>query len=421
MDKKVLLNSIWMMSEKIISIFGVIFVASYVAKYVGPNIFGQIAFATSLFQIAQVIAQLGSDVIIFKRVSKNNESGIRLINTTLSLRAMTYILISIPIVFIAHKSGDITGLIFIIACCISCFFTALDVFSIYYDAKLESKKNVIVNVIGIFISLMLRWGIALLELDPVFLAIPIILTGLIPFCIRAYVFRNNFKLKPSNMKHRKKYTKYLVVAGLTFVVSTLSIAIYTRISMLALGYIDGNYAVGVFSVAVTLASSWSFICNAFITSTLPSIFSEKNDDIASIKTAKLNIFIIIIGMPIILAIAFIGHYFILFLYGEQYVDAYIPLIILSISTMVGLLGMVSARFIARYSGYAFLSKKMLGVAIVSFILSIPLIYWYGINGAAWATLLTEILSLTIFNYLFKGGVVLRMHLLTVSLKKVFLR
>lgn len=38
-----------MMSEKIISIFGLIFVTSFVAKYVGPTIFGDIALAMSIF------------------------------------------------------------------------------------------------------------------------------------------------------------------------------------------------------------------------------------------------------------------------------------------------------------------------------------------------------------------------------------
>lgn len=140
MNKKIMSNSVWMMAEKIISIFGVIFVTSFIAKYVGPDIFGQIAFATSLFQIAMIIAQFGSDVIIFKRVSKSEGSGIKLINSTISLRFLTYMLIAIPVILVSHKSGDVRGLVFILACCISCLFSALDVVSIYYDARLESKK-----------------------------------------------------------------------------------------------------------------------------------------------------------------------------------------------------------------------------------------------------------------------------------------
>lgn len=79
---KIALNAVWMMSEKIISIFGLIFVTSSVAKYVGPNLFGQIALSLSIFQIVQIIAQMGGGTIIFKRLSKNLNSGVLLLNAT---------------------------------------------------------------------------------------------------------------------------------------------------------------------------------------------------------------------------------------------------------------------------------------------------------------------------------------------------
>ncbi|HDH7818066.1 TPA: oligosaccharide flippase family protein, partial [Raoultella ornithinolytica] len=383
MNKKIMSNSVWMMAEKIISIFGVIFVTSFVAKYVGPDIFGQIAFATSLFQIAMIIAQFGSDVIIFKRVSKSEGSGIKLINSTISLRFLTYMLIAIPVILVSHKSGDVRGLVFILACCISCLFSALDVVSIYYDARLESKKNTIINSAGLSICLILRWLVAIFELDPMFLVIPIVLTGFLPYFLRRLSFRRiSHKHRMIKAVYKRKYMKYLLSAGTAFVLSSISVAIYTRMSMLLLGYLYSNSIVGVFSVAVSLAASWSFICNAFITSNLPSVFSEKNDANAMEKAAKLNLIILMIGLPIILGVSFCGYYFIDFLYGQEFLAAYIPLVILSVSTLVSSLGIISARFIARFSGYKFLSKKMLSVAFFSLIVNIPLIYFYGINGAA---------------------------------------
>lgn len=53
---KQFINSLWMMSEKIIAIFGMLFVTSYVARYIGVEEFGQLALAIALFQIVQVIA-----------------------------------------------------------------------------------------------------------------------------------------------------------------------------------------------------------------------------------------------------------------------------------------------------------------------------------------------------------------------------
>jgi len=49
-----------------------------------------------------------------------------------------------------------------------------------------------------------------------------------------------------------------------------------------------------------------------------------------------------------------------------------------------------------------------------FIINIPLSYFlirqYGMMGAAYSTLLTELLSLTLLNYFFRRGAVLQMHL-----------
>ncbi|UMV13540.1 polysaccharide biosynthesis C-terminal domain-containing protein [Klebsiella pneumoniae] len=126
-----------------------------------------------------------------------------------------------------------------------------------------------------------------------------------------------------------------------------------------------------------------------------------------------------IGSMISIATAIIGSYFILFFYGDEFSGAYLPLVILCLSTTVAGLGGVSTRYIVRHSGYLFLSKKMLFTLLVSIVFSIPLIYFYGIIGAAIATLLTEIVSLTIFNYPFKKGLILDLHLS--SIKFIFMR
>ncbi len=92
-ENKIYSNAFWMMSEKIITIFGLLFVTSFVAKYVGPMTFGQISLSIAIFQIVQVIAQMGGDNIIFKRVSKKEHSGVILMQASTLLRGelFTYI------------------------------------------------------------------------------------------------------------------------------------------------------------------------------------------------------------------------------------------------------------------------------------------------------------------------------------------
>ncbi|ENO4064397.1 TPA: oligosaccharide flippase family protein [Klebsiella variicola] len=405
-----------MMSEKIISIFGLIFVTSFVAKYVGPTIFGDIALAMSIFQLVQIISQLGSDVLIFKRISRKVSSGVNLINVTLPLRVSIYLLFSLPVLLYSFIYNHHSGFYYVLAAFIACLLQALDVYAIYYDALLKSKVNTLINIVGLIISLLVRWLIAYFELNPLWLVIPIVLAALIPFSIRYIVYITNNASTKISPRYQKKYKIYLLKAGSTFVLSSVSVAIYTRLSLFILGFFYSSSAVGLFSVASTLATSWAFILNSIIVSTLPSIFSENNKEHALKQTAKLNIIVILISVPIVLGVYLLGGYFIDFFYGAKYHDAVEPLRILCISTVIAALGTVSARFIAKYSGYLYLSKKMLSVAITSLFLNLLCVYFGGVKGAAFATLTTEFISLTLFNYFFKNGLVLKLHKDTCLLK-----
>ncbi len=409
MNRRMVSNAFWIMSEKLIAVFGLIFVTSFVAKYVGPEIFGEIAFATSIFQITQIVAQMGGSVIILKRMSRNIDSGVKLVVTTTWLRLLIFLILSIPfIAFTYSRLGD-EGLYFILACCLSCLFVTLDVYNVFFDAKLESKTNTLINVFGLAISLTIRWLIAWLELEPVWLCLPIVLTGLIPFILRRMVFNRLTHQPKVKFTHQLRYARFLFFSGLTFVLSAISVALYTRVSILGLESFSGHDSVGVFAVAASLAGSWSFVFNAFITSTLPSIFAETDDDKALEKTARLIMVVVLLSLPIFMVVYLFSPYFIAWFYGEKYTAAFIPLVIISVATLLSALGTISARLIAKYSGYAFLSKKTLLVLLFSVALNVPLIHYYGLNGAAWATMLTELFSLTLFNYFFRQGIIFKLH------------
>lgn len=409
MNKKALSNSLWMMSEKIISIFGLIFVTSYVAKYVGPSIYGEIMYATTIFQIAQVASQLGSDVIIFKRISKNHHSGVKLINATLPIRIIIYLVIAIPTLFMLDINGSGRGVYFAIACFIAGLFSSLDIFSTYFNALLRAKINTYVNVISISLALLVRWVISFYKLDPVLLSFPIILSSMFPFLFRCFIYRENFSIQPFLAHHKKKYTIYLLKVGATFVVSTIAVSIYLRLSFISINYFYGKEMLGVFSVANNLGTAWLFICTSFINSYMPSIFKENNDCNIIMKSVKLKYIVTGVSLLIISCAAIFGRLFIGYFYGVSFINAYEPMIIICFATMISSLSTITSRYIARYSGYLYLSKKSFSLLLVSAILNFYLVKQWGIVGAAYAIVITEMISLTVSNYFFKKGIVLKMH------------
>ena len=413
-DKKTYNNAFWMMSEKIISILGLFFVTSFVAKYVGPSVFGEISLAIAIFQVVQIIAQMGGDDILFKRISENELSGVTLMKASTLLRGGAYFFLSICVVSYFYFFVEGNAFYYILAVSIAYFFSAIDVALIYNNAMLISKLNTIANVIGLFFGLLIRYVIAYLELNPLYLSVPIVLTTLIPFIIRLIIFeRKKNNIFPDgysiNINKMKKYSKYMFLAGVGIVAASISVAVYSRVNQFTLGAVDGTASVGVYSVALTLSTSWGFVSQALITSFYSKIYSTDDRLISLEMAAKLNQLVFFISLAFISLIVIFGQFVLTVLYGDEYSSAYIPMVILCIGSMLSSLGTVSYRYIIKLSGYYFLSRKMFLLLIISLPLSYFSILYYGIIGASVSFVIVELLSLTVMNYFFSNGVIWKMH------------
>ncbi|WP_234245391.1 oligosaccharide flippase family protein [Klebsiella pneumoniae] len=415
MRKNSIINAMWMMSEKVITLFGLFFVTSFVAKYIGPSRFGQLALAIAIFQVVQVVAQLGCDNIIFKRVSQNATSGLKLIYSSFAIRAAIYIFIAFIVLAFFYKDTDFINFVFLLSVCIACFFTSMDVFTIYNDATLNSKFNTIANVFGLIIGLVLRYIIAFFELPIHLLSLPIVLTTMVPFIIRLYFTP---KIRNIKLKYKRRYNSYLFATGIPLVISTISMTIYSRVNQFSLSYFSGSYELGIYSVALTLGTAWVFIGNALSISFLSKIYSEKDEFLAKDKTSGLiaSVFTVLLVFPVFFVL--FGKRIIFILYGNDYLAAYNILVILCLSTIVTSLGFISNRYIVKLSGYNYLSKKTILILLFSIPISIAMVYQWGLYGAAYSVLIIELLSLTIMNYFFREGVVLKMHFGAFNLRNI---
>ena len=404
---KIVSNSLWMMLEKVISIFGLIFVTSYVAKYIGPTNFGKIALATTLFTFVQTLTWFGNQEILFKRVSKNHQSGLNYLSNTQKIRFYLFLFMSLPILFGLYIFTDLLTLIFGIATAFATYFITQDIYAVYNNAVLHSYINAIVNMVGLSIALAVRYVIVLFELEYAYLSIPIVLVTLIPYLLKRYWFNRSLKTPILN---QQKYRKYYFLAGGSLVISTLAISFYTQITSLMLAKLTSLKDLGIYAVAVTLGTAWSFINFAVITSVLSKIYREKSHYESYVMIAKLNLVILAVSLSVVAVLGLLGPWIIETLYGAAYQDAYQLLIILALSTMLSGLGTIAARLMVKEESYAYISKKMLFVALSALPISYAMIYVYGLIGAAYSVFIIELLSLTVFNYFYKDGLIFKIHL-----------
>lgn len=407
-NRTVINNSLWMMSEKVIYLFGLIFVTAFVAKYIGPENFGKLAFVTSIFAIVQTVCMFGLENVIFQKVSKNRRIGERVMFASSSIRNILFFAISPNLLLYLYFTSDYLTFIFSFSTCIATYFSLNDIYNIYFNATLNSKINMLCNSIGLVVSLLVRYLVPYFNLEYYWLSISIILMTFIPYILRRSIYKN---MNNGKRTGGVKYRNYMVNIGKHLVLYSLSITLYTQVVQLLLGY-HSKYELGIFSVSYTLGNSFYFVLAALISSFMIKVYSEDEEEQIKNLVAKLNWIVIGISLLALLFLYYLGDLIIVLLYGEHYKEASNILIFIVISCCFSGLATISEKYLFKFNGYDYLNKKTIRLCILNFILSFVLIKIYGVYGAVLSVLLLQIISATIYNYLFrfKENLILEIHI-----------
>ncbi|WP_214646351.1 oligosaccharide flippase family protein [Acinetobacter terrestris] len=408
-DKRIFSNSVWMMLEKFLGIFGLIFVNSYMAKYIGPEDFGKLAFTTSIFVFVQTLSWFGAQNILFKHLSKKVISGIRLALATQMMRRIFYAVTSIIALTYLWLSTDTLTFIFGIGNCVASYFIVNDIYTIHNNSQLISIVNALTNTLGLVIALILRFVLVFYEADAYAMIFPIIIFAFIPYLLRKIYFYKKSNLIPI-ISNKKKYSKYLFSTGGSLVLSTLSIVLYTQISNIFLAKYVSFSDLAIYNVSLTLGGAWGFLNVALITSYFSKIYAIQDEVQESKYLKQIHWIVMGISTGVGVAVLLLGEWVIQQLYGVAYLESAKILPYIIIATMLSALGTISYRYMLKFNSYKYLSIKMLIVSLLSIPLSYTLIQFYSVLGAAICFVLIELFSLTIANYFFKNGCVLKMHL-----------
>lgn len=415
MKYSVMSNAAWMMSEKIVSVFGVIFVTSYVAKSFGPAMFGQIAFSASLFSIVQTIAIFGTETILFKSISKSASKGMRLMAVAKSLRLTLLLVLSLPVLLYVWLTMRENFIVFAVASFISAMFVTQDIFSVYNNARLESRMNTVANATGMILSFAISFGVAWFKLSPLLLSLSIVAVTLVPYLIKRSRFYQTNSISPPPRRKRRNYLRYLLHAGLPLAISSVFISIQVKTAQFFLVGVGSAHELGLFTAANTISASWIFIPVAIITSCFSEIFRERGD-VAVKLASRLYGYVMAVSFLMLSLVTLFGDRIINSLYGQDYTQSGNLITLLSLATCFSAMGTVAYRYMVKEGGFNYLLVKVILLVVIGLATSYFFIHSWGLTGAAWSVFVTELLSLTIMNYFFKNGVILKIQLSSLNYK-----
>ncbi len=395
--QKYLSNTSWLVAERVIRLTVVLLVGIYVARYLGPDRFGLLNYAHSFVGLFSAIATVGLDGIVVRELVKQSERDNLLLGTAFVLRLGGTIVMCIAIALSVQMTSNNTYtnlLVTIIA--VGTFFQTLNVIDFSFQSKVQSKFVVFAQLIQLFISAISKLFLIWIEASLIWFASVILLDAITLAAGLIWIYHKQAN-KIESWRWDSRIAWKLLKDSWPLILSGLVISIYMKIDQVMIKEMLDNQAVGHYAAAVKLSTAWYFVPIAITSSLFPAIVNAKQFSTATYhsRIQKLFDFMVWISVGIAIPTTFLAEWVIAGLFGDSYLPAAGVLKIHIWAGVFVFLGVASSKWVLSENLTIFSFYRTLGGAIINVILNYFFIPEYGIQGAAFATLISQIVASTI--------------------------
>ena len=392
--KKYFLNTGWLLFNNVFEMIIALFVGIYVARYLGPNNYGLFSYAGSFVGLFAGITTLGLDNIVVRELVKDEKKRDELLGTTFVLKIIGSILVLIIIVIAVRftNNDSFTNLlIFVIA--IGTIFQSFNVIKFYFQAKVLSKYTVYAQVFSAILCAAIKLLLIYFNMGLIYFAIVTLLQSII-LASGFIVMYTKQKSSLLNWSINFGLAKNLLKDSWPLMLSGVAISIYLKIDQVMIKNMLDTKAVGNYAVAVRLSEAWYFIPMAITSSVFPAIINAKkiSEKLYYERLQKLYDLMVIFAISIIIPITFLSEFIIHLLFGPLYNQAASILSIHIWALIFVCLGTARSNWILPENLQRYSLIYLLIGAITNILLNLLLIPRFGTNGAAYATLFSQILS-----------------------------
>jgi len=397
-------NTVWILLEKGLRVLDGFFIGIWIARYLGPSNFGILSYAESFVYLFAAIAALGLDQIVTKELVNNTSSRDEILGTTLGLRLLGFVVMFSLIVgatqFLDHTTLTDT-MIFVIAS--SILLQSFKGIDFYFQSDVRSKYTVIGNIVAVI-------SIAAVKVFLIFLKAPLIYFGYVIVAewiiiSLSYIIAYHVSgLSIGLWKFKIYWVKRLLSKSWFLIIGSVAAALYMKIDQVMIKEILGEEPLGIYSVAVKLTGIWLFVTAAITQSVFPSLVNirKSNRDLFLKRLQQLYDLLIKIAIVVSLIYTLSAHFFVPLLFGNEYSDSSDVLVLYIWSIVFVFLSNGSWGYYLNENLEKLSSIRLVAGASINIILNIFFIEWYGLVGAAYATLISYSISGYLINALFKN-------------------
>lgn len=384
-------NSYWIIGEQIFQMLLSLVVGMMTARYLGPGNYGTLNYTASYISFFSVIASLGMEGVIIKKFVENPEKEGIFLGSCIVFRLVSsaFSTLAIAVIIIVLDAGNELKLVLALLQSLQLFFKSFNILDTWFQRHLKSKYTSIGKMTASIIVSGYKIFLLVTAKGVVWFAVANALSDLV---IGAVLFFFYLYLKGDRFAFSYCIGKGILLESYHFIISDIMAAVYKYMDKIMIAQIMLDVDVGYYTSAITISAVWAFLPNAMISSFRPTIMELKKEGKENLYQRRLTqLYSLIIWMSIIFSFGvFVFADFVIdIFYGKDYAGAVNTLRIMVWAEALAVISTTRSIWILCEKKNRYVKYYIAIGAVVNICLNFVLIPRYGIEGAAFATLVSE--------------------------------
>lgn len=373
----------------------------YVSRILGPDGTGSVAMGTSFVSYFTMIAMLGVPTYGIRACAKvrdNREELSRVVQELLIINlVMSFIayLFFILVVFYVPKFREEDVLYLI--CSGAIIFNVIGVNWLYQGLEQYSYIT-FVSLLFKLLGLILMFLFVQSSNDYIIYGAITVIGGYGSGILNFIKLKKIIKLYPVGNYNFKRHIKPIF----TFFAMSVATTVYTNLDVVMLGIMKTSVDVGYYNAAVKMKTLLVTLVTSLGTVLLPRLsyyYSNQLIDQFRVLVSKAFSFVFILAMPCCVFVMVCAKEIILFLAGNGFDGAIIPMIIITPTILfIGLSNITGIQVLVPTGREKLVLYSVIVGAVIDIVINALSIPFFSASGAAFGTLIAEILVLLVQIY-----------------------
>jgi PST family polysaccharide transporter len=380
------------------------FIGVWIVRYLGPEQFGLLSFATAFVGLFAAFTALGLQSIVVRDIVHNPDCASETLGTIAILQLISgiaaYLMVLVAIVNLRPDDAIARTIIAILGPMI--LLKASEITVWWFESKVLSKYTVWAQN-GVFLVFAAVKVILILEQASLIAFVWIMLAEAVVVAIILLGVMSKYGLLLTKLRVSIKRAKLLLKDGWPLLISSIMIVIYMQIDKIMLGKMVGYEEVGIYSVATLISTVWYFLISIFLATLFPSLTNlhAQRSGLLSQRWIQLYALMLWVSVAVALILSLFSNILVEFIFGEMYARSASVLVVHAWAGVNVAIGSVWSKWLLLEN------KLKIGLygQLIAVIINVGLNFWlipsFGAIGAALATLVSSWISMFLSFSLYK--------------------